>query len=675
MNTRDTPAPLDGLACLVLAHDNAPQLRLLLDTLVHAGAECHVHLDARAAQTRTALAANMPPGVRLLPQDESVSVAWGGYGMIEASLLLLRSALSDERTQHLCLLSGTHLPVQPAHRIADFLFDGRQHMDLRLAAAEPPDRESLRRFWYGGLAGREESSPAVRLVNRYSWTLGKRNLARDLRGLTPHVGSQWWHMTAGCARACLEFLYANPWFESFFRKARIPDESFFQTLVASTDFYEQVGEPCSWQVMRGYSPGVVRVADLQAARDSGRPFARKFNLEQEEEAVRLAVSNAPLPEAAGRSNGLPDGLAPIGAPPAIADGDIVALMVTRNEALRLPSALRHLRALGVDRVLLVDNRSTDGTREIAAQDERVDLVDAPGSYAGSNYGVDWTNALLDRYARGHWVLVVDADELLVFPGSDRPGALRALCRHLDAIGSEALPTILLDCFPAEPLRDLRFRSGEDLPAAAPWFEPPALRQERSEHFPYVQQFGGLRERLFFPEADPNRPGRLVHQKLYNLFWRVPALRASERFRALAPKRSPNLTKAPLVKWREGAGLVFSTHMLRPMALAPEQPSGVLLHFKFLQDFHARAEDAVARGAHYDQSREYRRYLEALEQKPAFSLHSGRSVRYAGPEQLVELGVMRDTPEWAEARGVADALPTAGHGPDPRSPGRSSRRAS
>ena len=34
---------------------------------------------------------------------------------------------------------------------------------------------------------------------------------------------------------------------------------------------------------------------------------------------------------------LPDGLAPVGAPPALAVGDIVALMVTRNEALRLPS--------------------------------------------------------------------------------------------------------------------------------------------------------------------------------------------------------------------------------------------------------------------------------------------------------------------------------------------------
>ena len=383
---------------------------------------------------------------------------------------------------------------------------------------------------------------------------------------------------------------------------------------------------------------------------------------EEAAAVRLAARGAP--PTPRRSQGgdpsgtptLPDGLAPIGPPPNPNEGDIIALMVTRNEALRLPSAMRHLWRIGVDRLLLVDNRSTDGTREIGARDGRVHLVDAPGSYADSNFGVDWTNALLDRYARDHWVLVVDADELLVFPGSGELGAagLRALCRHLDAIGSEALPTILLDCFPKEPLRDLRFRSGDELTEAAPWFEPPSPRQERSEHFPYFQQFGGLRERLFFPEADPGRPARMVHQKLYNLFWRLPPLRASGWYQALAPKRSPNMTKVPLFRWKEGAGLVSSTHMLRPLRLTPHQPSGVLLHFKFLQDFHARAEDAVARGAHYDGSREYRRYLAALEGDPAFSLHSGRSVRYAGPDQLVALGLMRDTPEWAAARGDAEA---------------------
>jgi hypothetical protein len=91
-----------------------------------------------------------------------------------------------------------------------------------------------------------------------------------------------------------------------------------------------------------------------------------------------------------------------------------------------------------------------------------------------------------------------------------------------------------------------------------------------------------------------------------------------------------------------------------MAMVPSQPSGVLLHFKFLQDFHARALDAVMRGVHYDGSREYRRYLAALEAEPGFTLHGPRSLAYAGPGQLVELGLMRDTRGWAAARGEAAA---------------------
>ena len=245
-------------------------------------------------------------------------------------------------------------------------------------------------------------------------------------------------------------------------------------------------------------------------------------------------------------------------------------MVTRNEALRLPSALRHLRHLGVDRVLLVDNRSTDETREIAAADERVHLVDAPGSYAGSNFGVDWTNALLDRYARGHWVLVVDADEKLVFPGSDRPEAAAPCARCAGTWTRSGRKPCPRSCsIASRPSPCATCASG-----AATTSSPPRPGSNRrgcarrgASTSPYRQQFGGLRERLFFPEADPRRPARLVAQKIYNLLWRVPALRASERFRALAPKRSPNLTKVPLIRWREGAGLVSSTHMLRPMALA------------------------------------------------------------------------------------------------------------
>ena len=347
---------------------------------------------------------------------------------------------------------------------------------------------------------------------------------------------------------------------------------------------------------------------------------------------------------------LPDGLAWLGAPPQPAPGEVIALLVTRNEALRLPACLAHLRAQGVDRAYVVDNRSTDATREIAAREPWVHVMDAPGSYAGSGFGISWTNAVLDRFARDHWVLVVDADELLVFPGCERAG-LPALCAHLAAIGAEALRTILLDCFPDGPLHRLDYAPGDPLPAAAPCFEPPRLRAEPVANFPYEQEYGGVRERLFFAESDPARLARRLHQKAWNAGVK---LGVSARLSRFVPRRSPTVTKLPLVYWREGAALLASTHQLAPMRLVAGQPSGVLLHYKFLQDFHERALDAVRRDAHWDGSREYRRYLAALARDPDFGLHGPLSLRYRGPEQLVALGLMQDSPAWLAERGALAA---------------------
>jgi glycosyl transferase family 2 len=346
--------------------------------------------------------------------------------------------------------------------------------------------------------------------------------------------------------------------------------------------------------------------------------------------------------------GLPYGLIPVGQEPTPQPGEILAVLTARNEELRLPSCLRHLCKLGVDRVILIDNLSTDRTAQIAAADERVHLFTVPGNYAGSNFGVDWVNVLLDRYARGHWVFVGDVDELLVFPGADRIG-LRPLCDHLDSLGSEALRALLLDCFPEAALADVRFGSDDDLLEAAPFFEVPRLYREATPDFPYNLEYGGIRERLFFPEADPRRPGRWLHLKAFNLGWRLRSLRRLRWFQALAPKYSPTVTCVPLVRWRQGARYIASNHSMAPMATAPVQPSGILLHFKFLQDFHERAVDAVARNAHWDGSREYRRYLEVVQRHPDFRLHGPGSLRYEGPDQLVALGLMRDTPLWLADR--------------------------
>lgn len=282
--------PLAGFACLVLAHDNPAQLLLLLRWLSAQGAASHLHLDPRAEQVRAAVEQAAIPGLALLPVEGSWRIEWGGFAMVQATLALMHAALADRSTRQLCLLSGTHLPLLSASRLADRLEDGNNHLDLRFACMEPPDRESLHRFWFRGIPGRQETRPVVRWLNRNAWRLGPRNLARGLHGLTPMVGSQWWHLTADAALDMLAFLDANPWYEAFFRHARIPDESFFHTLLGATPHIAALGAPMSYQCMRGYSPATLSAEDLPAAVASGAVLARKFDLRQQPEAVRLTLA-------------------------------------------------------------------------------------------------------------------------------------------------------------------------------------------------------------------------------------------------------------------------------------------------------------------------------------------------------------------------------------------------
>src|SRR5262249_45936956 len=106
---------------------------------------------------------------------------------------------------------------------------------------------------------------------------------------------------------------------------------------------------------------------------------------------------------------------PIPADPA----EIRAFLVVRNEAQRLPAVLQHHRKFGVSRFFVIDNDSTDDTVGFLGTQPDVHLFSTCQSYAASNYGLAWVNALLDQYGSGHWTLTIDADELLIYPHYER----------------------------------------------------------------------------------------------------------------------------------------------------------------------------------------------------------------------------------------------------------------
>lgn len=291
-------------------------------------------------------------------------------------------------------------------------------------------------------------------------------------------------------------------------------------------------------------------------------------------------------------------------------GDVLLFSTLRNEAPRLRFFLDYYRARGVAHFFIVDNGSDDGSAEFLADQPDVSLWTTEASYKRANFGMAWLNALLHKYADGHWCVVVDPDEFLVYPYCDTRD-IPMLCDHLDLGGRESLGAILLDLYGAGPISETTCGAGEDPIAAAPWFDTANYFIRRNDRYRNLWIQGGPRLRAFFPER---------------------------------PMHAPALNKIPLVKWRRGACFISSTHALLPRSYnitydeeGGERLTGALLHAKFLSVLADKVEEEVERGEHFAGGREYKAYARRI--AGGLSLRTEFSAKYDDWRQLTALGLM------------------------------------
>ncbi len=294
----------------------------------------------------------------------------------------------------------------------------------------------------------------------------------------------------------------------------------------------------------------------------------------------------------------------------IKPSDILLFSTLRNEAPRIPYFLEYYRALGVNHFLVVDNGSDDGSAELLEQANDVSLWTTDKSYRQANFGVHWLNALKHRYADGHWCVVVDPDEFLVYPHCDSRD-LNMLTEHLDANDRISMGTILLDLYGEGPVAQTICEPGEDPISAAPWFDPANYFMRRNDRYRNLWIQGGPRLRAFFPDR---------------------------------PMHAPALNKIPLVKWERGTIYVSSTHALLPRRYnltydheGGEKLTGALLHTKFLSTMSEKVAEEVNRGEHFAGGREYRAYSDQIDL--GLTLWTPHSVSYEDWRQLVALGLM------------------------------------
>ncbi|MGH9381362.1 MAG: beta-1,6-N-acetylglucosaminyltransferase [Thermoanaerobaculia bacterium] len=224
------------VAFAVLAHGHPDNLMRLATRLTAENDLAVIHWDRNSKSDIAAEMARRLPPERLsrIRFARRHRVVWGDWSMVEATLACLDEiAASGETVDYVILLSGADYPLRPLGHLRAFLAEnaGREYIE----SVDPNQAQwvvhgynaerLLYRFYFNWRRNPRLFGRSIALQQR----LGLRQRMPD--GLQPRLGSQWWALTWPTA---LEILQRSrePHVRRFFRRTWIPDENFFQTLVA-----------------------------------------------------------------------------------------------------------------------------------------------------------------------------------------------------------------------------------------------------------------------------------------------------------------------------------------------------------------------------------------------------------------------------------------------------------
>ena len=256
-------------ALLIQAHQDISYFIKLAKT--QPNVNFYVHMDAKSdyfPDAETAQLAN----VFLL--SNRVSVRWGGFSQIEATLKLFEKAFANEDNAYFHLLSGEDVVLQPFEVIEkqwQQRFDFEAMMSCEIAPQyayrfimDSPHADS---DWQRQLTGKiiTKLQQGVAKVKPYHSPI--------------YFGSQWFSVTRADWEKIMPF---TDEYSDFFRHKLVPDEHFFQTLITekltnqirlSNDNRRQI--IFDKNVNNGNSPIYLDLLKLERAKFDGYWFARK----------------------------------------------------------------------------------------------------------------------------------------------------------------------------------------------------------------------------------------------------------------------------------------------------------------------------------------------------------------------------------------------------------------
>jgi core-2/I-Branching enzyme len=277
---------------LIRAHTAPDQLARLVQRLDEGDVRFYVHVN-RLTDDETFTA--MQRGLRgrdnivWLPR---VACYWGGFSLLHATLVGIEGILaSGDLPDHAFLLSGQDYPLRPPSEIEAFL-GARRGRNVLHHFSLPAEE------WAGEGGGLNRLRYPYFERIRYKTRLLRLPFPRRIpAGLKPYGGMALWALTGDALAEVMRFVADRPDVLRFFRRTKMPDEFFFQTLLLNGPLAETVENELvhySDYSSGNAHPATLRAADLPTLRASGKLFARKFDASVDSEILDLLDREPPV---------------------------------------------------------------------------------------------------------------------------------------------------------------------------------------------------------------------------------------------------------------------------------------------------------------------------------------------------------------------------------------------
>lgn len=280
----------------------------------------------------------------------------------------------------------------------------------------------------------------------------------------------------------------------------------------------------------------------------------------------------------------------------------ILICAVKDDLAKVQMQIDHHKKIGIKHFVYIDNMSTDGTYEwLLEQDVNVYRTDDDFSAIAKNA---WFRQITDRYGYDRWYLVLDSDELFVYPGMEH-GPIGMFTRFLEDQQLSMVQSFLIDMYPKDNdilSQDEDLSTNLDIRKEYCYFDTDSYSTKQT--YKGLNILGGPRARCF-----------------------------SEKGKDF----SPLLTKNPLMKIQ--ATDVFGVHRSLPYSKNIGIPIAAgLLHYKFLPGDDEKYAQIVKAGNYSGGSAEYKQYLKVLEKKPSLSFYYGKSEEFTNSEDLLKINV-------------------------------------